>query len=115
MGTLITGKSKNRSGYSKVRSRQTPTYNPESSKYHYVDRYGEPTSAYWHKQYTEKEIARVETLSTQERSSTLGQNMLVSKEHKKDIYEHWTPWRNMGEVEAGIKLRKEVQQKKKEK
>jgi|TARA_Y100000296_G_C4976500_1_gene158498 hypothetical protein len=76
MGTILTDKPRSRSGYSKTRSRQTPTYNPDAHKYTRVDRYGEPTRAYWQQEYAERRIREEKTTNAKTvRSRKAGKNL----------------------------------------
>ena len=105
MGSIITdSKSKNRSGYSKTKSRQTPTYNPKSSKYDYVDRHGEPTSEYWFREEARRESRRMHEMD----GSTLQQNMpSISIKRQNELGREYNIGNNMDQVEARIKRKKE--------
>ena len=104
MGSIITSGTKSRSGYSKTKSRQTPTYNPKSFKYHYVDRHGEPTSEYWFREQARRETRRIHEME----ESTLNQNMpSISIKRQNELGREYNMGDNMGKVEARIKRRKE--------
>ena len=104
MGSIITSGTKSRSGYSKIKSRQTPTYNPKSNKYHYVDRHGEPTSEYWFREQARRETRRIHEME----ESTLNQNMpSISIKRQNELGREYNMGDNMDKVEARIKRRKE--------
>jgi hypothetical protein len=104
MGSIITSGTKSRSGYSKTKSRQTPTYNPKSFKYHYVDKYNEPTNEYWHREQSRRESRRIHELD----DSTLSQNMpSISIKRQNELGRNWNTGDSMDQVEARIKRKKE--------
>ena len=92
MGSIITSGTKSRSGYSKTKSRQTPTYNPDAHKYKKVDKYGEPTPAYWNQQHAEKMLASHETMyASQQRSGKVGRTAEMIKDNAGTLYGDFTP------------------------
>ena len=104
MGTILTDKPRSRSGYSKTRSRQTPTYDRKSSKYRYVDRHGEPTFEYWHREQDRRETRRIHEME----DSTLSQNMpSISIKRQNELGREYNIGDNMDKVEARIKRKKE--------
>jgi len=90
MGTILTTPMpRNKSGYSKIKSRQTPTYDPDHIKYRKVDKYGEPTQAYWHQEYAEKRLASQE-LESQSRQRS-GKNIKYVHRQAGTNFGQYTP------------------------
>ena len=102
MASILTdGKSKNRSGYSKTKSRPShkrifPTawqYNPDNIM-SMNNRY---------RQTVEREINRIHQFEKAEVRSSLSQNMLISQDHKNKIARNWESFSTMDEIETRIK------------
>jgi hypothetical protein len=92
MGTILTDKPRSRSGYSKTRSRQTPTYDSKALKYRYVDKHGEPTMEYWNRQAAEFSNASRETMfASMQRSGKVGRTAEMIKDNAGTNYGQYTP------------------------
>tara|TARA_R100000742_G_C4174320_1_gene11545 strand:+ start:124 stop:486 length:363 start_codon:yes stop_codon:yes gene_type:complete len=92
MGTILTDKPRSRSGYSKTRSRQTPTYDRKDIKYRYVDRHGEPTIEYWNRQAATFDLASHETMyASMQRSGKVGRTAEMIKDNAGTNFGEYTP------------------------